>query len=331
VRGALVWALTIAGCFGPEPREGLPCSQDRDCPPGQTCFGADPGVCAAAAPADGAPLDGEVGPDAAAPAVAFGTPEPVVLLCPGPVPCPAPREPTLTDDLTQIAFTVPAAGAAGNHDIMIASRGTAEADWGAAVSAGPMNSLQSEYAPALHGEGLLLWFSRDDQATAGAPYADILLSSRKSRTDPFPGAVPIAGVVNTAAGDERGVARTGDASTLLFARSLEGSLTDHDLYRASLAGGHWDTVERLAGASSEGASERHVAIAEAARLLFFVRDERIVEARWDGGDLEELLVHDELFPAGATATLGVWVSPDGREIWFGACEPADCALYRAAR
>jgi hypothetical protein len=54
---ALAGVAALAACFGPSYREGLPCAENRACPPGQAC-GAD-GICRAdpAAPGDGGAAD----------------------------------------------------------------------------------------------------------------------------------------------------------------------------------------------------------------------------------------------------------------------------------
>ena len=39
----LAWAMVLAGCYGPDLADGLPCSPERHCPEGQTC--AADGLC----------------------------------------------------------------------------------------------------------------------------------------------------------------------------------------------------------------------------------------------------------------------------------------------
>jgi hypothetical protein len=317
--------MAIAGCFGPEPREGLRCSRDGDCPPGQDCYPLAGGsVCASAPPGDGG--DGGDG-------ALFGAPTAVSLLC-NEVACPSPRDPALTDDLTQIAFTVSSVNAAGDQDVYLASRPTADDTWGPASPAGAIDSLYVEEGGWMTGSGLALFFSRDDQNVAGPPYADLWVSERLAVTDAFEASVPVPGVVNTSHGDERGAAWTADGTRLLFARALDVTPTDHDLYLAQDGGGQWDTVARLDALSTVGVDERSAALVEGARTLFATRGDQIVEARWTGEDIasaEVVAVHDELAVTGTEILSGVWASPDGREIWFGACAQGVCSIYRAVR
>lgn len=329
--GGLACVL-VAGCFGPEPREGLRCTGDGDCPPGQECFpvagGPQPGVCASAAPGDGG--GGDAGPGSP-----FGAPEMVALECgvAAPAPCASPREPSLSGDLTQIAFTVDSASAAGDRDIYLARRAGAGEAWEPAGPAGAIDTLYVEEAAWLAGDGLVLYFTRDDQNVGGAPYGDLWVSSRAAPGDPFDGAGPVAGVVNTAHGDERGAAQAADAVQLFFARALDAAPDDHDVYLALAGGGQWDTVARVPALAAAGSDERAVALVEATHSLFVAAGDRIAEARWAGEEAasaELVAVHDELAVDGATAIAGLWVSPDGGEIWFAACG-ASCAIYRAVR
>jgi hypothetical protein len=330
--GVVACALSLAGCFGPEAREGLRCSADGACPPGQYCFpvagGPQPGICASAPP----PADAGATPDAGG--LAFGAPEPVELLC-GEAACQSPRDPSLTGNRKQIAFTVPTLNAVGDHDVYIAIRPTAFDPWLPANPAGAIDSLLVEEGGSLSDDGLRLFFTRDDQNTAGSPHGELLVSQRLADGDPFDSAAQVPGVVNTANGNERSAVRTGDASRLLFARALEVDLADHDVYVALESGGQWDTVARLDAVSLPGIDERSLAIVEGGdvNMLFVARGAEIIEARWSGGYVagaEVVWEHDELMVADATFVSGVWVAPDGSEIWFGACGTT-CGIYRAVR
>lgn len=329
--GGLACALSVAGCFGPDAREGLRCTADGDCPPGQDCFpvagGPQPGICASAAP------PGDAGGASDARDLAFGAPEPVELVC-GDLPCPSPRDPSLTSDRRTIAFTVPSTNAAGDEDVYLAIRPTAFDPWFPAQAAGAIDSLVVEEGGWLSGNGLELYFTRDDQNVGGPPYGDLLASKRLAAGDPFDSAAPLAGVVNTPHGNERGAVPTADGSRLLFARALDVAPGDHDVYVALAGGGQWDTVARLDAVSEVGTDERSLAIVEGDQNMLFVsRGARVIEARWTGGYLagaEIVSLHDELVVADADRVSGVWLAPDGSEIWFAACG-ASCAIYRAVR
>ena len=204
--------LLAAGCFGPEPREGLRCSADGDCPPGQDCFPGGPGagVCSSAPPADAsADVDGG-GP------IAFGAPDEVPFMC-GEAPCLSPRDPSLTGDRKQIAFTVETMNADGDLDVYLAIRPTAFDSWFPAAQAGAIDSLLVEEGSSLSANGLRLYFTREDQNLGGPPYGELWVSDRVAEGDPFDNAAPVAGVVNTSQGNERSAVQTADAARLILA------------------------------------------------------------------------------------------------------------------
>jgi hypothetical protein len=316
----------MAGCFGPDARDGLRCSAAGECPPGQDCYQIEGrSVCLAEAPSDARGPDDRI--------ILFGVPVAVELFCAAEVPCASPRDPSLTDDLTLMAFSIDAVNAEGDRDVYLAGRATEEDMWQTAAPAGAIDSSLVEEGGWLTGSGLGLLFSRADQSIGGPPYSDLWLSERVDRTVGFDTAAPLTGVVNTSHGIERWAARTGDATRLLFARALDSSTVDSDLYLARDASGQWDTAERLPGLSAAGSDERSLALLEDSNTIFFSRGERILEARWSGDDIasaEVIGAHDELLVAGATLVSGVWAKPDGSEIWFGACSDT-CAVYRAVR
>lgn len=325
--GGLACTLSIAGCFGPDARGGLRCSAKGDCPEGQDCYQvAGESVCLAGPPSDaGHPDDG---------IILFGVPVAVELECAVDVPCASPRDPSLTDDLEQLAFTIDSVNAEGDRDVYLARRATSEAMWDTAAAAGAIDTTLVEEGGWMTGNGLALFFSRDDQGVSGPPYSELWVSERPAVTDGFETAVQVTGAVNTTHGSERWAARTADATGLLFARALDAAPTDHDLYLARDRGGLWDTVVRLPGLSLAGSDERSLALVEGEKTLFVSRAERIYEARWTGDDIasaELIGAHDELLVAGATLVSGVWAAPDGKEIWFGACTADACGVYRAVR
>jgi hypothetical protein len=325
LRSLVACALSLAGCFGPDAREGLRCSAAGDCPPGQDCYQVqESSVCLSQPPFDGSPPD---------PIILFGVPVPVELTCDGGAPCRSPRDPSLSSDLTVMAFTIDSVNAEGDRDVYIASRQTVDDAWSTAAPAGAIDTLQVEEGSWLSSDGLALVFSRADQATGGAPYSELWVSGRTSLTVGFDTAQPLPGVVNTPHGIERWAAPTSDGTQLLFARALDATPTDSDLYLAHAVGGQWDTAARLPGLSLADSDERSLALVEEQKTLFVSRGGRIVEARWNGDDIagaEVLGPHDELQVAGTTVVSGVWAAPDASEIWFAACDDT-CGVYRAIR
>ena len=322
----LACILTVAGCFDPDAREGLSCTSEGDCPPGQDCHpvAGGPGMCLSAPPGDGGiAADG---------GLAFGAPEMIELQC-GSDACLSPRDPTLIENRTQILFTVDSLNAAGDRDVYLANRPTAFEPFLPAAPAGAIDTITVEEGGWVTANGLRLYFTRADQNMDGPPYGDLWVSDRLATTDPFDAAAPVAGVVNTSQGDERAAVGTVDGNRLVFARALGVDPADHDVYLALESGEQWDTVARVDVLAVAGEDEHSVAMAEATQSLFVGRGDRIVEARWSGGFIAGaalVAVHDELVVAEAERVSGLWAAPDGSEIWFGACGDT-CAIYRAVR
>ena len=331
---ALAAATLAAGCFSPEAREGLACSEDGLCPPGQSC---ESGVCQGGAPvADAAAAsDGAAGADAApdnAPPP-FGPVEPVILTCPGLIVCADVRDPFLNAELTTILFSYAVTMPAGNQDLYVATR-VGKGAFSPATSVGAVNTELAEHTPFLSGDGSSLWFARQDVSGGSEtrPYDEILLSVRESGR--FETAQPVAGAVNTSLGDERSPQVFSGGGSMLFTRSAEKSPGDHDAYLAQFEGGQWNTIERLVGLSTEGADERSLAVVEERRAIFFIRDDQIHEVIWAGEDASSLVahvVHDELDADPIDLKLGVWSSADGTEVWFDSNRSGAQQIYRAVR
>ena len=325
--------VVVAGCFGPEAREGLPCSERGDCPPGQSCSA---GICGSgalvvdASPAADGPV-GDAGPGDPPP---FGDVEPVVLMCPGPVVCANVREPFLAEQGKTLLFSYVINEVNGNIDIYIASRAQAEGPFAVAASVGTINTTLGEHTPFLSQDGLSLWFAREDTSggTTTRPYDQILLSTRT--TGPFNSAVPVTGAVNTLLGDERSPQVFTGGTVMLFSRAAEATPADHDVYLARFEGSQWNTIERVTGLSNADSDEHALALVEARKAIFFIRDQQIHEAIWTGDDATEValeIVHDELDADPLDAKSGLWSSPDGTEVWFDSNRSGTQQIYRAVR
>lgn len=334
MRRVLAAAALATGCFAPEAREGLPCSERGDCPPGQSCRA---GVCTSGAPLiDGSPAADAPAIDAALPDPPgpFGLVDPVALFCPGAIPCADVRDPFLNDARTAILFTYAVNAVNGNYDIYIAGRATPENMFQQAASIGPINTTVQEHTPFLSADGTTLWFARQD-LSGGAPvrpYDQILVSVRVS--GPFEVAELVTGGVNTVLGDERSPQVMAGGQVMLFTRAPEKAPEDHDVYLARHEGGQWNTIELVRELSVADANERSVAVVEERKAIFFIRGDQIHEAIWTGEeptDLAVAVVHHELDASRLDAKSGVWASPDGTEVWFDSNRTGAQQIYRAVR
>src|SRR5919106_6553655 len=107
-------------------------------------------ICLSEAPSDAAPPDD--------PIILFGVPVLVELTCVGEALCRSPRDPSLNDDMTVMAFTIDAVNAAGDRDVYLARREAAEQMWQTAAPAGGIDTPQVEEGGWLTGNGLALVF-----------------------------------------------------------------------------------------------------------------------------------------------------------------------------
>lgn len=328
----LVLVSTAAGCFAPDAREGLACSEAGDCPPGQSCQA---GTCSGGSPVDAAVADGPE-PDAGPPELplSFGASELVVLTCPGPAVCADVRDPFLDQQRTTILFTYLIDAVNGNYDIYFSTRAMPEGAFPVAGSVGPINSTLNEHTAFMSDDGTSLWFARQDvsSGTPVRPYDEILLSKRVS--GPFEVAAPVEGGVNTLLGDERSPQVLAGGQTMLFTRAPEIAQEDHDVYLARYESGQWNTIELVRELSAAGGNDRSLALVEAQRAIFFIRDDQIHEAIWTGEDPTAIaieVVHDELDAVPLDSKIGLWASPDGAEIWFDSNRSGVQQIYRAVR
>ena len=65
---------------------------------------------------------------------------------------------------------------------------------------------------------------------------------------------------------------------MLFTRAPESNPADHDVYLARLAGGQWNTVERVDRLSELGANDHSVALVESQKTIFLIRNNQIRHA-----------------------------------------------------
>jgi hypothetical protein len=321
----------LCSCFSPDARDGLPCSEAGDCPPGQSC---QVGICSSEVLPDASRLDAAMSDAGPSPPGDFGGPTLIALTCPGAVPCIDVRDPFMNTDGTSLVFTALVATPAGNYNIDYAVR-TGDTTFDTAASIGAINTTLAEHSPFLSADGKQLWFAQQDISSGAGvpPYDQILFSKRE--TGLFDSASGVDGGVNTFRGDERSPQVSADGTAMLFTRATEKALMDHDVYLARFESGQWNTIERIDALSMADADERSIALVEERKAFFYIRDGHIHEALWTGDDPTGIavdVVHDELDADPLDSKVGVWASPDGSEIWFDSNRGAAAQqIYRAVR
>jgi hypothetical protein len=135
---------------------------------------------------------------------------------------------------------------ASGADLWMMKRETMEADWGSLVNLGPVvNSAADEDWAAISSDGLELYFAGFRDAAkyvrpGGCGGADVWVTRRATRNDPWSAPVNLGPVVNSAYQDARPYLST-DGLMLLFDSQRPGGYGQGDLYmtRRATRSGPW--------------------------------------------------------------------------------------------
>jgi hypothetical protein len=187
--------------------------------------GSSSGVDAGSSDAAGVDADAAVLPpcDLAQP---FGAPTPISELNTGT----EEATPRLTPDELTVYFqqiALPDAGVidgGGGYDLLVATRATRTATFGAPVPLSTINTPSDEYDPTVTGDNLTLFFSRNSMATSN----DIWTATRSSTVGNFANATELS--INTVGYDQHPYT-SADGLTLYFASDRSG--TSQDLFKAT--------------------------------------------------------------------------------------------------
>jgi Tol biopolymer transport system component len=137
--------------------------------------------------------------------------------------------PTISGDGLILVFASNRAGGKGSYDLWISTRATIQDDWGPPVNLGAsVNSSAWAAECSLSSDGLAVFF-----CSSGPGSWDILMTSRKSRDEPWGQAVNLGPLVNSTAADgSTGISP--DMRTLYFCSDRPGSFGSYDLYEAPI-------------------------------------------------------------------------------------------------
>jgi len=124
-------------------------------------------------------------------------------------------------------------GGHGSIDIYVMTRETVEEEWGDLVNLGPVvNSSAQEMIPAISPDGLELYFSGYNNSNArpgGQGGADLWMTMRDTRADPWGEPVNLGPIVNSPNNDAR-ISISADGLILLFDSGRPGGFGSADLY-----------------------------------------------------------------------------------------------------
>ena len=129
--------------------------------------------------------------------------------------------PSISADGLSLYFSSDRSGGYGVQDIWVTTRETKSAPWGEPVNLGPtVNSVAREHAPSISTDGLELYFSGlwefpESSRPGGSGKADIWVTARKTKRDPWGTPVNLGPAVNSTTYDES-PSISGDGLSLYF-------------------------------------------------------------------------------------------------------------------
>ena len=137
-----------------------------------------------------------------------------------------------TSDGLELYFNETGPDSYGGTDLYMLQRQTVDADWGEAVNLGPVvNTSADEISPTISPDGLELYFSGywSEVRPGGYGNADLWVTTRQTRDDPWTEPVNLGPTVNTAKQDARPCI-SADGLVLFFDSLRPGGSGSADLY-----------------------------------------------------------------------------------------------------
>jgi len=144
--------------------------------------------------------------------------------------------PTISLDGLELYFnsraSTPRPGGYGSSDLYVTRRATRNDPWGTPVNLGPtINTAYRENFPVLQGEDLLLFFYSTRPSGYGG--ADLYMTRRASRSDPWGPPVNLGPLVNSPGAEYQGYL-SADGSTFYFNSDRPGGYGGHDSWQVSI-------------------------------------------------------------------------------------------------
>ena len=231
----------------------------------------------------------------------------------------------LTPDELTCVFARSRSG--GTTDLYLATRTSADAEFGAPMLLGTVNSVNSELWPTLSPDALLLLFD-----TNRATQTYHVYTSKRAAADATFG--PPTAAVALADGDAQPL--LANATSLYFASSTRMGLGSGDIYRVDIdSTGATGTPAAVIGDVNSAANEAAPAVTADERVMAFARDGDIyLVSRSSPSD-----GFGTATPIDGLAQMGVneaptWISPDGCHLYVQSDAPGGMGgldLYMATR
>ena len=183
---------------------------------------------------------------------------------------------TTGDGLETYFLDYPAAGGYGSYDLWMMKREAIGADWSSPVNLGPaVNSPDGELPPTISADGLELYFgsSATPPRPGGYGLADLWVTKRATRNDPWDTPVNLGPTVNTAYRENLPIL-LGDGLLLFFFSDRPGGYGQRDLYvtRRARLSDSWGPPVNLGPLANSAGSELYAYMSADGSTLFFDSD-----------------------------------------------------------
>ena len=177
------------------------------------------------------------------------------------------EDPTFTGDLLELFFM---STRAGDRDIWTTRRATAADPWQPPTRVDELDSVDSDWAPAVSLDGLRVWFASD---RGTVPRGQIWRATRASRTAPWDPPAPVAELASGSADFAPAVDATETTMYLSSDRANAGATVggaDFDIYASTRTGlgAPWGWPAPVAGIASDD-DEYDPFVAQGGLVVFF--------------------------------------------------------------
>jgi len=137
---------------------------------------------------------------------------------------------SISADGLSLFFDSQRSGGSGGPDLWITTRATKDDDWGEPMNLGPtVNSSVNDGRPNISPDGLTLFFT--SKRPGGSGDADLWMTTRATKDDPWTGPVNLGSTVNSVS-LEFGPGISADGSTLYFVSGRSGGIGGGDIWQA---------------------------------------------------------------------------------------------------
>jgi hypothetical protein len=177
--------------------------------------------------------------------------------------------PVMPADGLFLYFDSSRSGGSGDYDVWVATRETADSQWGTPASLPfPVNSSAWDGVPSISPDGLTLFFG--SYRSGGYGESDIWMTTRETKDGPWAAPVNLGPVVNSPS-DEWTQSSSADGLELYFMSNRPGGTGGWDLWRSTrvTVQASWDSPVNLGSTVNSSYDDANPSISADGLCLFF--------------------------------------------------------------